>query len=231
VDADEATAFLRQMTDELIGTVEQLHEAQRNDAAIRAVAQVQGAGLALSVATGMPREAAQEAALAAAEALADLGYLDRGEANWMGALSGPRLLALLALPEQGRQVQASEALVPVPRLVRVVPLNVEVGPDHAGAMMVLTSLELYEDRVIVRFSRLGGDPSQDDPIRWGGSSWRAEYDTGLELSYEGGGSTGALPFETGTMTWLPAPPAEARYLLMTVPTASGPEPVMLPLRD
>jgi hypothetical protein len=228
VDAEEARAFLRRMTDELIDVMERVPEAQRNDAAIRAVAQVRGAAVALSAATELPREAIQEATVTAAQVLADLGYLDRAQANWWGAKSGPRFAVP---PEQDQQAERSAGPIPRPRLVRVVPLGVEVGPDHAGAMTIFTSLELYEDRVLAHFSRLGGDPAQDDPVRAGSWSLPAQDDTGLELSNAGHTVSGPLPFQTHTIAWMPAPAAGAISLLVTVPTASGPEPVTLPLRD
>jgi hypothetical protein len=228
MDAEEARAFLRQMTDNLIGMVGQLQEAQRNDAAIQTVARIQGAGFALSAAAGMPPEAIQETALAAAEVLSDLGYLDRARANWWGAQSESRFAVP---PEQSQQVPTSGASVPAPRLVRVVRLgNVEVGPDHAGAVTVFTSLELYEDRVLTHFSRLGGDPAQDDPTRDRVQSWPARDSTGLELRCGGSTFSGELPFQRGTIVWVSAPAEDATSLLITVPIASGPEPVMLPLR-
>jgi hypothetical protein len=226
VDADEARTFLRHMTDELIEMVGRLQQAQRNEAAVRAVAQVRGAAIALSAATGMPREVIREATATAAQALADLGYLDRALANWWGAESVPRFAVP---PEQDQQAERSAGALPGPRLVRVLPLIVEVGPDHAGAMMVFTALEFYEDRMLAHFSRLGGDPAQDDPVS-GYRSWTAKDDTGLEYRALSG-SRGALPFQTGSIEWMPAPAEGATSLLVTVLTAAGPEPVMLPLRD
>jgi hypothetical protein len=223
VDAEEARAFLRQMTDEFIELVGQVNQARRNDAAVRAVDRVHGAGFALMAAAGLPHEAMDEARLAAVEALADLGYLDRAQANWLGARIGSRLAVL---PERNRQVERPATPVAGPGLVRVVPVGVQVGPDQAGAMVLVASLEVYDDRLVGRYARLGGDPGSDD-LSW--SPWLARDDTGLELGNASRGAEGALPFEVGTVVWMPAPADQARSLLVTVQTASGPELVTLPL--
>jgi hypothetical protein len=224
VDAEEARTFLRQMTDEFVERVGQLNEGQRNNAAIHAVYQVHGAGIALMTAAGLPPEAMEEARLAAVEVLADLGYMDRAQANWLGARTGSRFALL---PEHNQQVERLATPVAGPRLVRVVPLEVEVGPDRADATTLVTSLEVYEDRLIARYARLGGDPANTD-LNW--SPWLARDDTGLELGNAGHSRDRGLPFETGTIIWMPAPADQATSLLVTVETASGPELVALPLR-
>jgi hypothetical protein len=159
VDAEEARAFLHQMTDQFIELVGQVNEPQRNNAAIYAVHQVHGAGIALMAAAGLPPEAMEEARLTAVEALADLGYMDRAQANWLGARTGSRFTIL---PEHNQQVERPATPVAGPRLVRVLPLGVQVGPDQAGATILVASLEVYDDRLIARYTRLGGDPASDD---------------------------------------------------------------------
>jgi hypothetical protein len=174
-------------------------------------------------AAGLPPEVMEEARLAAVEVLADLGYMDRAQANWLGARTGSRSAIL---PEHDQQVERPATPVAGPSLVRIVPLGVQVGPDRAGAMILVASLEVYDDRLIARYSRVGGDPANDD-LNW--SPWLARDDTGLELCNADHIRGTGLPFETGTIVWVPAPAEQATSLLVTVHTASGPELVTLPL--
>jgi hypothetical protein len=228
VDIDEARAFLRQLTDDSIEMVSQAREGQQREAAVNAIVRVEGAALALIGAIGLPPEAFQEARLLVAKALVDLGYLSRAYVASLGIQNEPDHPSL-AEPRQPSERQGKPQW-DRPRLVRVIPLNMEVGPDNADAILLLTSLELYNDRIVGRYIRLGGDPTkeriEDDQGPW---SWKVSDDSGQQFQFTQDGSAGSLPFQLGACVWEPAPADDATALLLTVQTASGPEPITLPL--
>jgi hypothetical protein len=112
-----------------------------------------------------------------------------------------------------------------PELVRVVPIERDLGPVNDGNHLLLISLEVWTDRFGLRYASAQDSPRDRREFpRVGSLLWDATDDLGTPYRHGGGGGGGGRPWFLYTADFFPAIPAEAKELsLVAKPFGSDQE--------
>ena len=134
--------------------------------------------------------------------------------------SGTRPAMGMARPPVGARHARSRGSG-VPRLVRVVPIAREENLSP-GLRLALVCLEIWSDWVDLRASLFSSDVEQRAPVAGAGlEGWALADDLGTEYRCLGTAVGGDAAFRVLETAFVPAPPAAATSLTLTLPAGEG----------
>ena len=102
-----------------------------------------------------------------------------------------------------------------PELVRVVPLARE-AVSRRGYRLMLISLEIWSNGVDLRYALLALAPLEAYPLPGATHRWRLSDDLGTTYELSGATSGAGRTVHLHQLTFLPAPPPDARVLTLTL---------------